>query len=236
MVFGYAGLIPPILQNHMGYPVISTGLLMVPRGIGTMVSSLVAGAMLLRYSAKPISALGICCIGGSTCWLSFFTPDVNGVYISIALFMQGAGFGFLSVSLTTVAFQSMTPSQRADGTSVLSLFRRLGSAIGVSVLVTQLARSTQSARQVLSENYTTHNELFKHVPLPEKWNLESVSGLLSMERVINKQAEFIAYLHDFRLMTLLMILLLPLVLVLRIKPPREMENKLQSTRSSRKDP
>ena len=150
--------------------------------------------------------------------------------------MQGAGFGFLSVSLTTVAFQSMTPSQRADGTSVLSLFRRLGSAIGVSVLVTQLARSTQSARQVLSENYTTHNELFKHVPLPEKWNLESVSGLLSMERVINKQAEFIAYLHDFRLMTLLMILLLPLVLVLRIKPPGEMENKLQSTRSSRKDP
>ena len=235
MVFGYAGLIPPILQNHMGYPVISTGFLMVPRGIGTMVSSLVAGAMLIRYSARPISALGICCIGGSTCWLSFFTPEVNAVYISLALFIQGAGFGFLSVSLTTVAFQSMSPSQRADGTSVLSLFRRLGSAIGVSVLVTQLARSTQSARQVLSENYTGHNELFKHLPLPEKWDLGSLPGLLSMEKVIDKQAEFIAYLHDFRLMTILMFLLLPLVLVLRIKPPGEMEEHPKYSKSANKN-
>lgn len=221
MVFGYAGLIPPILQNHMGYPVISTGLLMVPRGIGTMVASLVAGAMLLRWSAKPVAIIGIVSIGASTWWLSFFTPDSNALSISLALFMQGAGFGFLSVSLTTVAFQSMSPALRTDGTSVLSLFRRLGSSIGVSVLVTQLARSTQSARQVLSENYNQHNELFKHLPLPDKWTLESIPGLLSMEKEIHRQAEFIAYIHDFQLMTLLMVLLLPLVLVLRIRPPGE---------------
>ena len=113
--------------------------------------------------------------------------------------------------------------------------RRLGSAIGVSVLVTQLARSTQSARQVLNENYTAHNELFKHLPLPEKWNIESLPGLLSMEQVIDKQAEFIAYLHDFRLMTLLMFLLLPLVLVLRIKPPGEMEDHQKYSKSANKN-
>jgi MFS transporter, DHA2 family, multidrug resistance protein len=225
MVFGYAGLIPPILQNHMGYPVIATGLLMVPRGLGTMFGSLMSGAMLLRFSAKPIAVIGIVCIAGSTWWLSFFTPNVNAVTISLVLFMQGAGFGFLSVSLTTVAFQSMSPSLRADGTSVLSLFRRLGSSIGVSVLVTQLARSSQEARQILAENYSQHNELFQHLPLPDKWNLDNIRGVLSMEKVIDKQAEFIAYLHDFRLMTLLMVLLLPLVLMLRIRPPGEQSEK-----------
>ena len=46
-----------------------------------------------------------------------------------------------------------------------------------------------------------------------------------MEKVIDKQAEFIAYLHDFRLMTLLMVLLLPLVLMLRIRPPGEQSEK-----------
>ena len=225
MVFGYAGLIPPILQNHMGYPVIGTGLLMVPRGLGTMFGSLMSGAMLLRFSAKPIAVIGIVCIAGSTWWLSFFTPNVNAVTISLVLFMQGAGFGFLSVSLTTVAFQSMSPSLRADGTSVLSLFRRLGSSIGVSILVTQLARSSQEARQILAENYSQHNELFQHLPLPDKWNLDNLRGVLSMEKVIDKQAEFIAYLHDFRLMTLLMVLLLPLVLMLRIRPPGEQSER-----------
>jgi len=183
MVFGYAGLIPPILQNR------------------------------------------IVCIAGSTWWLSFFTSDVSALTICLVLFLQGAGFGFLSVSLTTVAFQSMSPSLRADGTSVLSLFRRLGSSIGVSVLVTQLARSTQEARQILGENYSQHNELFQHLPLPDKWDLDSIRGVLSMEKVIDKQAEFIAYLHDFRLMTLLMVLMLPLVLLLRIRPPGEQTEK-----------
>ena len=119
----------------------------------------------------------------------------------------------------------MSPSLRADGTSVLSLFRRLGSSIGVSVLVTQLARSSQEARQILGENYSQHNELFQHLPLPDKWNLETIRGVLSMEKVIDKQAEFIAYLHDFQLMTLLMVLLLPLVLMLRIRPPGEQIEK-----------
>ena len=74
---------------------------------------------------------------------------------------------------------------------------------------------------MLSENYNQHNELFKHLPLPDKWTLESIPGLLSMEKEIHRQAEFIAYIHDFQLMTLLMVLLLPLVLVLRIRPPGE---------------
>ena len=104
---------------------------------------------------------------------------------------------------------------RSDGTSVLSLARRLGSSVGVSVLVGQLARSTQSARSTLTENISEYNERFQHFSLPDRWNMEQVQGVLSLDRVIDKQAEFIAYLHDFRIMTVLMLLLLPLVLMLR---------------------
>jgi DHA2 family multidrug resistance protein len=107
---------------------------------------------------------------------------------------------------------------RPDATSVLSLFRRLGSSIGVSVLVAQLSRSTQSARSSLSENISVYNERFRDYPLPESWNVDRLQGVLSLERVIDKQAEFIAYLHDFRLMTILMLALLPLLLLMRSPP------------------
>jgi DHA2 family multidrug resistance protein len=215
MVFGYAGLIPPILQNHMGYPVLTTGWVMMPRGIGTMVSSLLAGALLLRYPPKPVVAAGVVMIAGSTWLFSQFTPDVDAVTVMVAVFIQGAGFGFLSVALMTVAFHSLSPALRSDGTSVLSLARRLGSSIGVSVLVGQLVRSTQSARSMLTENISQYNERLRHLPLPERWNMEEVQGVMSLDRMIEKQAEFIAYLHDFRLMTVLMLALLPLVLLIR---------------------
>ncbi len=215
MVFGYAGLLPPILQQHMGYPVLTTGFVMMPRGFGTMASSLLAGALLLRYPPKPFVAIGVIMIAASTFLLSQFTPDVDAFSVMLVTFIQGSGFGFLAVSITTVTFQSMSTSMRSDGTSVLSLARRLGSSVGVSVLVGQLARSTQSARSTLTENISEYNERFQHFSLPDRWNMEQVQGVLSLDRVIDKQAEFIAYLHDFRLMTILMLLLLPLVFLLR---------------------
>jgi DHA2 family multidrug resistance protein len=215
MTFGYAGLIPPILQKHMGYPVLAAGIIMTPRGIGTMVSSLIAGALMLRYPAKPLMATGVICIGLSTAMLSTFTPDIDVWSIMLAIFIQGAGIGFLSVSILAVSFQSMPHSMRPDATSILSLSRRLGSSIGVSVLVAQLAHSTRDARSVLMENVSFYNERLHVLPIPDSWNLDSAQGLLSIQRVVDKQSEFIAYLHDFRLMTVLMVLILPLVFLVR---------------------
>jgi hypothetical protein len=65
------------------------------------------------------------------------------------------------------------------------------------------------------ENISVYNERLSLLPMPETWNLDSTQGLLSIQRVVDKQAEFIAYLHDFRLMTVLMLLLLPLVFLIR---------------------
>ena len=219
MVFGYAGLIPPILQNHMGYPVLTAGIVMTPRGVGTMVSSLIAGFLMLRYPAKPIVASGVILIALSTALMSTFTPDIDMWSVVLAIFIQGAGFGFLSVSILAVSFQSMPHSMRPDATSILSLSRRLGSSIGVSVLVAQLAHSTRDARSVLMENISIYNERLHLLPMPDNWNLDNAEGLLSIQRIVDKQAEFIAYLHDFRLMTVLMLLMLPLVFLIR--PPAD---------------
>lgn len=215
MVFGYAGLIPPILQNHMGYPVLTTGIVMMPRGVGTMVSSLLAGAILIRYPPKPVIGAGVVLIAMSTALMSTFTPDVEIMMVVLAVFIQGLGFGFLSVALMTVAFQSMPPSMRPDGTSILSLARRLGSSIGVSVLVAQLTHSTRDARSVLVENISLYNDRLRHLPMPDHWNIDNLEGLQSLQRIVDRQAEFIAYLHDFRLMTILMLMLLPLVFLIR---------------------
>jgi len=215
MIFGYAGLIPPILQNHMGYPCLTTGFVMLPRGIGTILSSLLAGAMLMRYPPRPVAALGILMIALSTWLMSHFTPEIDVGSVMLVVTIQGAGFGFLLVAIMTLSFQSLPASLRADGTSVLSLFRRMGSSIGVSVLITQLARTTQTARAALTENVNIYDERFRNLTLPPSWDVDTAQGLLRLNGLIDKQAEFIAYLHDFRLMTVLMLCLLPLLFLMR---------------------
>ena len=58
----------------------------------------------------------------------------------------------------------------------------------------------------------------RHLTLPDQWNTGTISGLVSLEREVERQAEFLAYLHDFNLMTVLILLLLPLVFLVRGRP------------------
>ena len=218
MVIGLAGLLPSLLQNHMDYPVSTSGVLIAPRGVGTLFASMIAGWLLSRIQPRPIVIVGIMCMAYSTWLMSEFTRDVDAWTIGAIVTLQGAGFGFFSVAVTTMAFQTLSPSLRPDGTSIISLSRRIGSSVGVSFLVSQLVRNTQANRSALMEHVTPYNELLRDRPNLEHWDIETMSGLVSLQREVERQAEFIAYLQDFRLLTVMILLLLPLVFLMRGRP------------------
>jgi len=154
----------------------------------------------------------------STWGMSEFTRDVDAVSIALMVGLQGAGFGFFSVSVTSMAFQTLSPALRPDGTSLLSLSRRLGSSVGVSFLVSQFLRNTQDNRAGLIEHISPYNALLERGLLPEQWDTGTLSGLSALAREIQRQAEFLAYLQDFQMMAILIVLLVPLVFLLRGRP------------------
>jgi len=59
--------------------------------------------------------------------------------------------------------------------------------------------------------------------LPESWNIDERTGVMRLSEIVDSQAEFIAFLYDFQLMTIVMLLCLPLVLLL--KPSRKRASK-----------
>ena len=139
----------------------------------------------------------------------------------LAILVQGFGLGFMSTAAVTAAFQNIPASLRPDASVILSLIRRIASSIGVSVLFLLLVRSTQTARQSLSENASLYNERLKHSFLPESWDLEDAAGLSNFEEVIDAEAQFIAYIHDFTIMMFAVIALMPLLLLLRSPTNKE---------------
>jgi MFS transporter, DHA2 family, multidrug resistance protein len=215
LLYGYAGLLPPILQQQLGYPVIEAGMILTNRGVGSILASLMAGALMLRFHPRLIIAISMLFVALSTGLLSTLTPTTDTLPLSIAIFLQGFGLGAMSTAIMTAAFQTLPASLRADGASIMTATRRIASSVGISVLVATLVRSTQTARSALSENVSEHNEIFRHFPLPDKWTMDTVQGVVAFERVINKQAEFMAYLYDFELMTIITICAMPLLLLMR---------------------
>ena len=216
LFFGYMALLPAVMQRIMEFPVLMIGLVMVNRGVGTMLSSLCAGYLLMRFSPRPLIFFGSLIVCLSTWMLAGLPPDSEQWRLAVAVFLQGFGMGFINTPCETAAFKTVPPSLRPDATSLFTTNRRIAAGVGIAFIVTQLVASTQDARSNLTQNASYYNEVLKHYALPENWSMDSLEGIASFERIINRQAEFIGYLHDFHILTICTICILPLALLMRV--------------------
>src|ERR1700760_2348513 len=152
---------PPYLQNLMNYPIISAGLVLGPRGIGTMGSMLIVGRLIGRVDTRLLLALGL----GLTAWsfyvMTGWTPDVSQRTIVVVGIIQGVGLGFIFVPLSVVTLSTLAPERRAEGAGLYSLSRNIGSSIGISVVNSLLTRNTQVNHADIARSVTSVNRAFE---------------------------------------------------------------------------
>jgi len=218
MLFSTLALMPPFMQNLLGFPVITTGVVLAPRGLGTMVAMLVVGRLIGRFDLRLLLLFGITLMAFSLWEMSKFSLDVGiGPIVTTGL-VQGVGLGFLFVPLSTVAFSTLAPQYRGEGTAMFSLVRNIGSSIGISVVVTVLGHGVQTSHAELGNSLNSFREAVRPSLLPPLWDWTTTTGAAALNMEVTRQAMMIAYLNDFRLMMYLTLLAMPLLLVLRTRP------------------
>jgi DHA2 family multidrug resistance protein len=170
--------------------------------------------MLAFLDPRPVIITGMALIALSMWMLATFTPDTSVAYFVVVVAIQGAGFGMFFVPVNTAAFATLPTHYRGDATAFMSLMRKIGSSVGVSILVGQYIRSAQSNHALLAQHVTPYTETLRLQPLPELWSMSELTGLASLDREVIHQAQFLAYLHDFEWIALFIVLLIPLILFL----------------------
>jgi len=214
ILFGSLILVPPYLQNIAGYPLIDSGLIMAPRGIGTMVSAFVVGRLVSVADPRHLVAGGMTMAAVSIWYMSLLTPNSSAAWIIFLNVVQGVGLAAIFIPLNTIAFATMEPDQRDQGASFFALFGNIGRSIGIAVLSSYLVSQSQSNRAHLTEFATPFNDLFTHMPMPDAWALSTTTGLAAVEQTISFQASFLAYIFDFQLLAIILFCCLPLTLLL----------------------
>ena len=209
-----SALLAPYLQNLANYPVDTTGLVMAPRGIGTMVAMILAGRLGTRIDQRKLMAIGLLALTWSLYDMSLWTPDVSEQRLITTIVVQGFGMGITFNPLAVISFATLAPELRGDGTALLSLFRNIGAAIGISVTSFSLARFTQVSHADLAAHVTPFNDLLRHPLVGHFLDPATAAGASLLDVAINRQAAIIAYCDDYRLMmvaSLTALLLLPLM-------------------------
>jgi DHA2 family multidrug resistance protein len=211
MLYATMVLLPPFLEQLQGYPVMIAGFLLAPRGVGTMISMFFVGRLIGRVDARILAAIGMSLMAASSWEMSRFSLDVSAQAVALSGFIQGLGLGMTFVPLTTIAFSTLEPRLRNEASVLFSLVRNIGSSVGISLVVTLLARSTQQNQSHIVESLGEFADW--------RWHLAhrafGADAPLLVMREVGRQANAIGYFNDFAMVMVLALGALPLLLLLR---------------------
>src|SRR5439155_7555288 len=209
-------LLPPLLQNLYGYSVLQSGFLTAPRGVGTLISMLLAGRLVGKIDSRLLVGIGVALMGVSLWMMTGFAIDQPSRPVIVSGVVQGLGLGLIFVPLQTLAFETLATRMRTTGAALLNLSRNIGGSVGISIVSAQLVRMTQVAHADLAQSITQQT-----IPTANPEILQTVvpvagpAALAYINAMITKQALFIAYLDDFKLMMIVTFAVLPLLLFMR---------------------
>src|SRR6202167_4746621 len=206
---------PPYIHNLMTYPIVTAGLVMGPRGVGTMAAMLVVGKLIGRVDTRLLLGTGLALTAWSFYAMTGWTPDVAQTTIIVVGVIQGIGLGFIFVPLSTVTLSTLSSELRAEGAGLYSLSRNIGSSVGISVVNSLLTTNTQVNHADIALHVTAVNRAFEDPMIGQFWNPITATGRATLDAVITRQAQIIAYIDDYKLLMIATIAVLPLLIVFK---------------------
>ncbi len=214
-MFGGLVLQPILLEGLLGYPIVTTGIVMAPRGLATAVTMILVGRLVDAMDARLLVLAGIIVSAIGSWMMTLYSLDITTLDIVLPALVQGVGLGLVFVPLSTIAYATLDNSRMAEAAGIYSLLRTIGAAIGISIVTTVLTHQTQ----------VIWNELGAHVNVYRDAVAEYLSylhllptdprGLAILAREVDRQAQMGAMLDAFKLITLSYAFMLPLLFILR---------------------
>ena len=214
-VFSSLFILPLFLQNIQGHPVLSAGWVVSARGLGTMVAMMSAGYLADRVPGKYLILSGLLFVGVSNIWMTEWSAGVSTSEIVWITIINGYGMGMMWVSLTTVTFSTLSAHFRVEAAALFSLLRAIGASMGTSIVVSILVRSSQTNYIEMRERFSEFDGPLRFNGSATIWDLESISGLYAIQRMVFDEAQMIAFLNDFVFLVFVAFVAMPLCFLLR---------------------
>ena len=214
-MFGIFALLPPMLQNLYGNSVYDTGMLLAPRGVGIMLAMFLATKLGNKVDPRSLIFCGFLITAASMWVMTSWSLDMDWHLIVYTGLLQGFGMGFVFIPLNAVAFSTLPLRLRTDGSSLLYLFRNIGGSFGISLMTTMLARNMQTSHEDLASHVTASSMSVVDPSTADRLGSIGEAAMQMVNLEINRQAAMIAYLDDFKLMMIMLIIVSPLVFFLK---------------------
>ena len=215
LVFPVMAILPPMLETLLGYPVLTTGVVLAPRGIGSIVSMFVVGRIINRVDPRALIISGLAVFAISFWQMSHFALNMDWRAVATTGFIQGLGTGMVFTPVTVLAFGTLSPVLRADATGFFALLRSVGNSAGISLLQAAYTRLVQTVHSHLVEGFSADNPITRAPEMAAPFTMSTQSSMVAMDAEVTRQASMVAYIDLYHLLFITALVIMPLVLFLR---------------------
>ena len=221
-LYGTGILNPVFLQELLGYTAMKAGLVMAPRGFGTMFAMLLLGTISRRgFDTRPLVGIGFSLVAIAMWAMAGLNLQTDTFHIVWPTVLQGIGTGLVFPGLSAAALSSMPRQRMGDAASLYAVTRNLGAAIGTSYLTTMLIRREQVRQSYLVE----HVSVFSLYRVPAMGAVQTgfghqlvagqPQGFVLLYRAVQRQAMMLSFNDIYIALCLLMLVLIPSFLFLQ---------------------
>lgn len=217
-LYGMMVIQPLMMEGLMNYPVLTTGLILAPRGIAGMVSMMMISKLINRVDPRALIAIGIiiCIIGMRMgTWYSLY---INTFWLLIPLILQGFGLGMVFVPLSTIAFSTLPVELRTEAAGLYSLLRTIGASMGVSIAITVYTRSTQYFWNLWSGFINPYHQALYNYLKPMHLSPHSPTAMQLLANELMRQADMVSFINVFAFIIFCFMGMIPLTLLIKRSP------------------
>jgi MFS transporter, DHA2 family, multidrug resistance protein len=225
-IYSAVTLLPLYYQSLMDYSAWWAGLVVSPRGIGSIIAMPLVGILVSKLDTRILVSTGFAIFG--TCSLIWGTLTLQVAPWSMLwpIIISGFSLGLVFVPLSVTTFGDLPPQAVGNASGLYNLMRNIGGSIGISVVQTILARHQQlhqtelvqhlaQTSPVLQQNLSYFQSLFAQFANRTTAQQQAIGQI---GQALGQQAELWSYIDDFRYMALACFCCVPLVwFVKRVK-------------------
>jgi DHA2 family multidrug resistance protein len=219
VLYGTTVMLPLFLQTLLGYSALDSGLAVSPRGFGALAAALVVGRLIGLVDSRLLIAGGFVALGMSGWMYGHMNLDIaRGDIVAVSV-LNGMASGLIFIPLSTTAMARLRNEQMGSAAGIYNLMRNVGAGIGIALMTTFLARSTQTHQAQLATHLTPYDPAYREW-LRSAQNLfgqhadsatASRQAMGALYALLRRQATLLAFLDNFRLISLAALICLPLV-------------------------
>ena len=224
VLFSTTQFMPEVLQSNFGYTATLAGLSLMPGGLASLISMIVAGQVSRFVQPRWMMAGALVALSLALYQFTFLSPDADFWWFAWARVFQMAALPFLFLTITSFSYVGLPPGKSGQASALINVARNLGGSIGVSAAQTLLARREQfhQARLVadVSPASLAYRQTLKAAETYfERHGIAAANApgkaIAWIGQTVANQAAFLSYIDLFAALSLFAALLVPLAFLLQ---------------------